>query len=229
VQEISTAINSQVNLGAAFSEASSQQTDSTEKLNEALKERREAYAVLQQAQATGSANDYANALDGVAKAEQNVSDAQAVKPKNYAAIFAEQIQAAKAFAGYVGQLAKAGLSKAGLGQILDLGPVAGAQVAKDLLAGTSGMSISGLNKDLADIAETGTAAGMSIPGFSEALNTTAGRTGPGDYYITIQAGVSSPTDIAQTVTTVLKDYGAKTGGVDIKVKRPKASTGKRRK
>jgi hypothetical protein len=229
VQEISTAINSQVNLGAAFSEAANSQTDSTERLNEALKERREAYAVLQQAQATGSANDYANALDGVAKAEQNVSDAQAVKPKNYAAIFAEQIAAAKAFAGYVGQLAKAGLSKAGLGQILDLGPVAGAQVAKDLLAGTSGMSISGLNKDLAEISATGTAAGMSIPGFTEALNTTVGRTGPGDYYITIQAGVSSPTDIAQTVTTVLKDYGAKTGGVDIKVKRPKASTGRRRK
>jgi hypothetical protein len=74
-----------------------------------------------------------------------------------------------------------------------------------------------------------TAAGMSIPGFSETLGATAGRTGPGDYFITIQAGVSSPTDIAQTVTTVLKDYGAKTGGVDIKVKRPKASTGRRRK
>jgi hypothetical protein len=229
VQEVSKAINSQVNLGTAFSEAANSQTDSTERLNEALKERRDAYAVLQQAQAAGTANDYANALDGVAKAEQNVSDAQAVKPKNYAAIFAEQIAAAKAFAGYVGQLAKAGLSKAGLGQILDLGPVAGAQVAKDLLAGTSGMSISSLNADLADIADTGTAAGMSIPGFSETLGATAGRAGAGDYFITIQAGVSSPTDIAKTVTTVLNDYGAKTGGVKMKVKRPKASTGKKRK
>jgi hypothetical protein len=229
VQEIASAINSQVNLGSAFSEASNSQTDATETLNAALKERREAYAALQQAQATGNANDYANALDTVAAAEKNVTDAQAVKPKNYAAIFAEQIAAAKSFAGYIGQLAKAGLSKAGLGQILDLGPVAGAQVAKDLLAGTGGMSVASLNRDLKDIADTGTAAGMSIPGFSETLSATAGRKGPGDYFITIQAGVSSPTDIAKTVTGVLNDYGAKAGGVKVQVKRPRASTGRRGK
>jgi len=228
VAEISTAINSQVNLGTAFSQANDQQADATERVNEALKERRDAYAVLQQAQATGDAKSYASALENVSQAEKNVTEAQAVKPKNYTAIFAEQIAAAKSFASYIGQLAKAGLSKAGLGQILDLGPVAGAQVAKDLLSGASGITVASLNQDLTDIASTGTAAGMSIPGFSEALDSTLTRSGPGQYNITIQAGVSSPTDIAKTVTGVLNTYGATTGGVKVKVKRPKATTGRRR-
>jgi hypothetical protein len=228
VAEISRAINSQVNLGAAFSQANDEQATATERVNEALKERRDAYAVLQQAQATGDAKSYATALENVSQAEKNVTEAQAVKPKNYSAIFAEQIAAAKSFATYIGQLAKAGLSKAGLGQILDLGPVAGAQVAKDLLSGASGMTVASLNQDLTDIADTGTAAGMSIPGFSEALDSTLTRSGAGQYNITIQAGVSSPTDIAKTVTGVLNTYGATTGGVKVKVKRPKATTGRRR-
>jgi hypothetical protein len=67
---------------------------------------------------------------------------------------------------------------------------------------------------------------MATPGFQEALNTSVGGKA-GDYYITIQAGVSSPTDIAKTVTTVLNTYGATTGGVKVKVKRPKATTGRR--
>lgn len=226
VQEIASAINSQVDLGNAFAQASEQQTQATDGLNEALRERREAYAALQQAQATGNAKEYGAALENVAQAERKVTDAQSVKPKNYAAIFAEQIAAAKSFASYVGQLAKAGLSKAGLGQILDLGPVAGAQVAKDLLSGANGMSVSSLNQDLQAIADTGTAAGMSIPGFSEALSASGSKVG-GQYYITIEAGVSSPTDIAKTVSGVLQTYGAKSGGVKMKVKNPKASAGKK--
>lgn len=229
VAEIAAAINADVSLSNAFSQAADMQADATDKLTEALKERRDAYAALQQAQATGDAKAYASALERVATAEQGVTDAQAVKPKNYTQIFADQIAAAKEFAGYVKQLAAAGLSKVGLGQILDLGPVAGAQVAKDLLSGTGGMSIASLNQDLTDIAASGTAAGMAIPGFSEALTATAGRASAGNYYITIEAGVSSPTDIAKTVQTVLQTYGNTQGGVAVKTKQPKASAGKRRK
>ena len=227
VAEIATAINSEVNLGRAFSQAQDEQTDATEQINEALRERREAYAELQQAQAIGDTKAYAAALEKVAASETKVTDAQAVKPKNYAQVFAEQIAAAKQFAGYIKQLAPL-LSRGALQQILDLGPVAGAQVAKDLLSGTGGMSIASLNADIADIATTGTAAGMAIPGFGEALTATAGRKG-GDFYITIEAGVSSPTDIAKTVESVLQTYGATNGGVAVKTKQPKASAGKKRR
>lgn len=228
VQQISEAINRDVSLSNAFADAASEQADATERMTEALKERRDAYAALHQAKATGDAKAYASALEKVAEAETNVSEAQAVKPKNYAQIFADQITAAKSFAGYIKQLAPL-LSRGSLQQILDLGPVAGAEVAKNLIAGTGGLSISQLNADVADIASAGTAAGMAIPGFTETLGATAGRSAPGSYYITIEAGVSSPTDIAKTVAGVLQTYGVTNGGVPVKTKSPKASAGKRRK
>jgi malonyl CoA-acyl carrier protein transacylase len=215
-----------------------EQKDAENELKDALKERSKAYADLHQAKITGDAKKYGAELEKVALAEQAVADAQKikneaaakeVKPKNYSQIFAEQIAAAKTFATNVKQLVQAGLGKAGLAQILDLGPVAGSQVAKDLLAGTGGISISGLNADLADIEATGTAAGMAIPGMTEALGAEAGRAGANQYYITIQAGVSSPTDIAKTVETVLKDYGGTQGGIAVATKPPKAAPAKKKK
>jgi hypothetical protein len=249
VKSIADAINSEVSLGAAFNKASEMQADAQQKileeqkdaeneLKDALKERSKAYADLHQAKITGDAKKYGAELEKVALAEQAVADAQKikneaaakeVKPKNYSQIFAEQIAAAKTFATNVKQLVQAGLGKAGLAQILDLGPVAGSQVAKDLLAGTGGISISGLNADLADIEATGTAAGMAIPGMTEALGAEAGRAGANQYYITIQAGVSSPTDIAKTVETVLKDYGGTQGGIAVATKPPKAAPAKKKK
>ena len=214
-------INAEVSLSTAFAEAQSQQTDAANGVNNALAERREAYAALHQAQATGDAKAYGAALENVAAAEAKVSEAQAVKPKDYTAIFADQIAAAKAFAGYVKRLAEAGLSKAGLAQILDLGPVAGAQVAKDLLAGTGGMTVASLNKDLADIAATGTAAGMAIPGFATALGATVGGTAAAPTII-VNAGVGDPVAIGKEVAGVLNAYGAKTGGVPVVTKKPKS-------
>jgi hypothetical protein len=228
VKGISDAIVGTLSLATAFSEAADSEKSANEGVKTAVQERRDAYATLQQAQASGDAKAYADALDGVAKAEQNVRDAEAVKPKDYTAIFRQQVAAAKQFAGLLQQLIAGGnMSPEAIKQLLSLGPVAGAQVAKDLLAGTNGFTAASLSADLSGVAAAGTAAGMATPGFSEALGATAGRNG-GDFYITIQAGVSSPTDIAKTVTGVLNTYGATTGGVKVKVKRPKASTGRRR-
>lgn len=226
IGEIRDQINAEVSLSTAFSQAQEQQTTAANDVAEALQNRREAYAALQQAQATGDARAYAEALQEVAKAEQAVTAAQEVKPKDYTAIFAEQISAAKAFGGYVKQLMTAGLSKAGLAQILNLGPVAGAQVAKDLLAGTGGLTIAGLEGDLAAIAASGEAAGMAIPGFSQALGTTVGGTAAAPT-IVVQAGIGDPVEIGKAVANVLKDYGATVGGVPVTVKTPKAAPRKK--
>lgn len=228
VKGISDAVAGTLSLSSAFSEAADSETAANDGIRTAVQERRDAYATLQQAQASGDAKAYADALDQVAKAEEKVRTAEAVKPKDYTAIFRQQVAAAKQFAGLLQQLIAGGnMSPEAIKQLLSLGPVAGAQVAKDLLAGTNGFTAASLSADLSDVAAAGTAAGMATPGFQEALNTNV--TGKaGDYYITIQAGVSSPTDIAKTVTTVLNTYGATTGGVKVKVKRPKASTGRRK-
>ena len=218
VAAIRDQINSEVSLSTAFAEASDQSRAKDDQLKTALEDRKDAYAALNQAKINNDVQAYNDALGKVAEAEKAVKDAQEVKPKNYSEIFATQIQAAKDFAGYIKQLAAAGLGKAGLAQILDLGPVAGAQVAKDLLSGTGGLTIGGLKADLAAIAQTGTEAGMAIPGFGAALSATpAGQKG-NVYQITIQAGVGDKVEIGKQVVEVLQAYEKRLGGIPIKVK-----------
>jgi hypothetical protein len=249
VKSIADAINSEVSLGKAFSDASALQADAQQQiideqksaesdLTDALKERSKAYADLHQTKVTGDAKKYGAALEMVAAAEAEVAKAQnaknvaagkEAKPKNYSQIFAEQIAAAKNFATSVKQLVQAGLGRSGLQQILDLGPVAGAQVAKDLLAGASGMTVGSLNADLADLEASGLAAGMAIPGMSEAIGAEAFRAAPNEYYITIEAGMSAPTDIAKTVESVLQTYGATQGGIAVATKAKKAAPKKKPK
>jgi hypothetical protein len=219
VATISDAINKEVNLGQAFSRAAREQADAQDAVNDALRDRSAAYEALEQANATRDQNAYDKALRRVAEAEKAVTDAQNIKPKDYTAIFAAQIAAAKAFAGYVKQLVTSGLGKAGLAQILELGPVAGAQVAKDLLAGTGGLTIGGLNTDLAAIAATGTAAGMAIPGMSEALGAKAGQFAPDQYFITVNAGVGDKNEIGRQVVDILQQYNKRVGALPIKVKK----------
>ena len=222
VDGIASAISSTVSLATALSQAENQQADAAKNLSDALEERKQAYEALNQAQQTDDVKALGAALKRVEDAEKGVTDAQAVKPKSYSEIFREQIAAAKEFAGNIKSLVTAGLGKAGLAQILNLGPVAGNAVAKDLLAGVGGMTVASLNADLADVAAAGTAAGMAIPGFTQALGTTVGGTATAPTII-IQAGIGDPVEIGKEVASVLNTYGAKTGGVPITVKRPKAT------
>jgi hypothetical protein len=231
VAGIASAISANVSLSGSFSEASNSEADVTEKLNTALQERKDAYQALHEVQVAGNPIAYADALDRVAASEENVKKAKEVKPKDYLSIFKTQIQAAKDFGGYLKTLISGGqMSPAAIQQLLDLGPVAGAVVAKDMISGTSGLTASSLSSSLADVASAGTQAGMATPGFQNTLDATAvNAAGTGNFYITIEAGMGDPTAIAQSVTAVLQTYGEKIGGVPIKVKTPKAAPAKKPK
>ena len=223
VEGIRDSVTASVSLSSAFSDATDQESNRSAAITDALQERRDAYTALHQAQSTDDTKGYADALERVATAEKNVKSAQDVKTKSYGEIFREQIASAKEFGGNLQSLIKAGLGKAGLAQLLNLGPVAGNAVAKDLLSGTGGLTVSGLNEGLASVATAGTAVGMSIPGVTEALGATVGNT----YQITIQAGLGDPVAIGKEVAGVLNTYGAKTGGVPLVVKQPKAAAKKK--
>lgn len=145
------AINANVSLADSVANATMAEQDYTT----AVQERAAAYAELNAIQARGvdlrtgsrtaqDAADYANAIERVQRAEAGVTEAQA-KRKDYSAQFREQLNAAKEFAGTLQQLIGKGLDKTGLQQLINLGPVAGNQVAKDLLSGTSGLTIADLN------------------------------------------------------------------------------------
>ena len=113
------------------------------------------------------------------------------------------------------QLIANGLKKPGVAQLLDLGPVAGAQVAADLLAGTAGMTVTSLNEDLAAVAAAGTAAGMAVPGAAAALTATPNK----NYTITVNAGVGDKTEIGKQVVAALQQYEARFGAIPVKVKK----------
>lgn len=215
VASIRDRINSEVSLSNAVAQADASEQSRTDAITAALEQRKQAYEALNQARATNDVEAYNKALQDVATSEAAVASAQAVRAKDYTQIFAEQIAAAKSFAADIKTLAPR-LSPAALQQILDLGPVAGSKVTKDLIAGTGALTVESLNRDLADIAAAGTAAGMATPGTEALLGATVGGKAAAPT-ININAGVGDPAEIAKQVVAVLKTYNARFGKIPIKV------------
>ena len=219
VAGIASAISANVSLSSSFSQATTEQADAASGITSALSDRTQAYEALNQAQENRDIVAYNKALVDVAAAEKAVTKAKEVKPKDYLTIFKEQIQAAKDFGGYLKTLISGGkMSPAAIQQLLDLGPVAGAVVAKDLIAGTSGFTAETLSSSLADVSAAGTAAGMATPGFQQALDAKAkdGK-GAGNFYITVNAGVGDKAEIGKEVVEALKAYEKRIGKLPIKV------------
>jgi hypothetical protein len=206
---LADAVRGWISLSSAVSGA----TDSESKYQDALKERVDAYAELNKLQKDGvyTQEQMADATERVAKAEAGVNTAQSQR-KTYSQAFAEQIAAAKKFGGQLQQLIQAGLGRSGLAQLMNLGPVAGSQVAADLLAGTGGMTVASLNADLGAIDMAGAALGESaIAGDMALLNqASAGRTG-NNVYVTVTSADPN------AVVAALRTYMRQNGSVPIKV------------
>jgi hypothetical protein len=198
-QDYADSIRDSITGAVSLSDAVARATDTEQAYNDALAERRDAYAELAKLQAvtfdaaTGKtqvadAEDLAAAMERVAKAESAVVEAQG-KRVDYTAAFREQINAAKDFAGSLQTLIGQGLKQTGLQQLLNLGPVAGAQVAKDLVAGTAGLSVSDLNMDALTAAAAGVggaAAGQMFGAdIAGAQNTLGAITYANDIKITV--------------------------------------------
>lgn len=218
VRSVADQVSRTVSLSDAFNTAQDEQKSVIDNLTQALQDRKAAYEALNQARITGDTLGYAKALQDVADAEAAVGSAQAAKPRSYTDIFREQIAAAKNFATNLKALAKTGnLSQAALQQLLDLGPVAGAQVAADLLSGVDGFTASSLSADLASVASAGRSVGLSMPGVSELLGAKTGGTA-NNYYITVQAGVGDKNAIANEIVDLLKVYNRSNGAIPVKVR-----------
>jgi ElaB/YqjD/DUF883 family membrane-anchored ribosome-binding protein len=216
LQEYATELADQVRSWISLSNAVSSATDSETTYQDALRERAAAYEELNKLQAKGlyTTEEMATATDRLAKAETGLASAQSSRT-NYSQQFAEQIAAAKKFGGQLQQLIAAGLGRSGLAQIMNLGPVAGSQVAADILAGTGGMSVASLNQDLAVIDQAGTAlGGAAIAGDMSLLNQAqATRTGN-----TVNITVTSADPNA--VVAALQKYVRTSGPVPIRIRNP---------
>lgn len=187
--------------------------DREDAYNEALKERLAAYEELNKLQKSGiyTYEQMAEASERVAKAEGAVATAQGQRT-NYAQQFRDQIAAAKTFSSQLQQLIGQGLSQAGLAQLLNLGPVAGSQVAADLLAGVGGMSAATLSADLAGLDVSANALGnTAIAGDMSLLDQAGvGRSG-NKVYVTVTSADPN------AVVDALRKYMKQNGSIPIKV------------
>jgi len=154
------------------------------------------------------AEDLADAMERVRRAEEGVVTAQGQRV-SYTQAFREQIAAAKDFAGSLQTLIGQGLQQSGLQQLLNLGPVAGAQVAKDILSGTAGLSVADLNMDqlTAAAAGVGTAAASQMFGadITAAQNTLGAVTYANDIKITVTS--ADPDKVVEALVKWSKKNG----------------------
>jgi hypothetical protein len=209
---LADAVRGWISLSSAVSSA----TDSENTYQDALKERMDAYEELNKLQAKGlyTTEEMAAATERVAKAEAGLNTAQSQRT-NYSQQFAEQIAAAKKFGGQLQQLIGAGLGRSGLAQLMNLGPVAGSQVAADLLAGTGGMTVASLNADLGAIDTAGAALGTDAIAGDMSLLNQASATRSGN---TISITVTSADPNA--VVAALQKYVRTSGPVPIRIRNP---------
>ena len=129
------AVQANISLSAAFDT----QADADKRVSDALTDRASAYEALNVARQKGDADDLADALKEVAKAEQAVTDAQAARAKTgYLQNLRDQVKAAEDFAANLQSLRDLGLGEAGLEQLLGMGAGAGGAAAREILAGGAG-------------------------------------------------------------------------------------------
>lgn len=236
-QSYSDGLRDQVAGYVSLSDAVRAAGESDEKVNEALRERRDAYADLNKLQEERrrrgfdvsdpgiayDADQYADALKRVAAAEQGVVEAQGQRV-DYAAVFRQQITDARAFADNLKKLSVAGLGVAGIQQLLSVGPTAGNAIAQELLSGVGSLTIGGLNADLAALAQAGSAFGGQVAGGvfgaqieqagNEALALAFGaRAATVNNTVTIQVSGGDP----NAVVEALRKYMQQNGAVPIRV------------
>lgn len=213
--------------GVSLSDAYSAAKDGEDAYTSALKGRQDAYAALDVAKQGNDLNAYLKAVQDVATAEQAVTDAQKARVTP-AAAFQKQIEDAKNFGSNLKTLIGQGLGQAGLQQLLDLGPTAGAEVTKALLDGTAGFTVSDLNASLQGLADVQSGLAASITnqlapkaGITSAQSmvdalSSASIAAPGvgqGFTINITAGVGDPVEIGRQVKQVLSDYDNRAGSL----------------
>jgi hypothetical protein len=164
----------------------------------------------------------AEANDALAVSETKVTSAQnTAATTNYAAAFQKQIADAKAFASDLQFLVNNGLNKAGLAQLINLGPTAGKQVTQDLINSTNGMSLGAFNEQLGGLATTAAGLGLAAGNAFFGGNVAAGQTAfdqAKTYQITVNAGlVSNPAQVGRDIIEAIKSAERLSGQVFVSV------------
>jgi hypothetical protein len=215
---LSSTIQGSVSLASAFQT----QQDSEKELADSLRERAEAYASLNKLNPVEDAEAYADALERVAQAEADVTSAQGKRAtSSYMDVFKKQIADAQAFSKNLTHLVGAGLSQAGLSQLLSLGPVAGKEVTDYLIAVPGAQAVVEFNQQLAGLANAGQSLGVSganafFGGDLANARSAAGQVN--NYSITVNAGlVSNPAQVGRDIIEAILSAERVSGQVFVSV------------
>jgi hypothetical protein len=162
------------------------------------------------------------ANDAVASSETAVTTAQnTAKNTSYSQVFSNQIEKAKHFAQNLTALVGQGLGKAGLAQLMNLGPVVGAQVTQEMLTGISGLTIESLNASLGGLSSSAANLGLAAGNAFFGGNVAAGQTAldqARNYQITVNAGlVSNPAQVGRDIIEAIKSAERLSGQVFVSV------------
>jgi hypothetical protein len=219
---LSKATSDSITSMVSLADAVRTQDDAESELQSSLRERAEAYAKLAKTDPTKDAEDYAQALLDVAAAESAVSTAQTNRAnKDYGKAFADQITTAKRFAANLELLTSVGLTQAGLAQLINLGPIAGAKVTDEMLTGTSSLTLSDLNLGLEGLSASANSLGLSTANAflgSSLLGAQNAQGQVNQYSITVQAGlVSNPAQVGRDIIEAIKNAERVSGQVFVSV------------
>jgi len=218
-QSLSDAITGSISLADAYKT----QTDADKESADALRERTEAYQELNRINPTEDADNYADALNRVAKAEENVRvTAEKRKKASVEQVFADQIANAREFAQNLQYLVQHhNLGQAALSQLINLGVDAGNEVTRAMIMGTSGLTAGGLNESLGSITSAASTFGMAGANqfFGSALGTaTQNANSVNQYSITVNAGlVSNPAQVGRDIIEAIKNAERVSGQVFVSV------------
>jgi hypothetical protein len=234
----------------SLSDAIRTQDDATKGVADSLKERKDAYADVASAtkdvddamkkltktqaeddtEAIISATEdladakikLAEANDALAVSETNVNTAQKVQAESgYAQAFQKQIADAKKFASNLEYLTGYGLTKAGLSQLINLGPVAGLAVTQDLITSANGMTLASFNESLGSLASSAAGLGLAAGNAFFGGNVAAGQAALGtvnNLQITVTAGlVSNPAQVGRDIIEAIKSAERLSGQVFVSV------------
>ena len=216
---LSNAITGTISLADAYKT----QTDADRESSDALRERTEAYQELSRIDPTEDADAYADALNRVAKAEENVRvAADKRKQASVEQVFTDQIANAREFAQNLQYLVQHhNLGQAALSQLINLGVDAGNEVTRAMIMGTSGLTAGGLNESLASISSAASSFGTAGANqfFGGALGTATANQGQvNQYSITVNAGlVSNPAQVGRDIIEAIKNAERVSGQVFVSV------------
>jgi hypothetical protein len=205
---------------ASLSDAVKTNADAIDGETAALRKRAEAYQALDAAKQLGDTEAIAKATQDLADAENDVAAATKLRAEtNVTGAFQKQVAAAKKFSENLQYLIGHGLQQAGLAQLLNLGPIAGAEVTDEMIG--SGTSFFQFQQSMAEL--SGIASGMGLASANAFMggNLAAAQSAAGEvknYSITVNAGlVSNPAQVGRDIIEAIKSAERVSGQVFVSV------------